>query len=137
MRHIVEFGLYIRQRGAPFTRALRIAGLRHETIDHTVEQQAVIKARARQSLDPRGMVWRLVGPQEHDDRTAGRQLDMPQIVGRCGRLDNRCCHNGARCQLGLFLGERRAGQRENSHERSQKGLQRFNSGKRGKNTTIA
>src|SRR5713101_6240497 len=52
MRLVVEFGLEL-LAGAAGAGALRTAGLRHETLDHAMEHDAVVKSLAHQFLDPR------------------------------------------------------------------------------------
>src|SRR5258705_5074923 len=52
MRLIVELGLEL-LAGAAGAGALRTAGLRHETFDHAMEHDPVVKSLAHQFLDPR------------------------------------------------------------------------------------
>src|SRR6187200_317300 len=51
MRLLVEFGLQL-LAGTAGAGALRAPGLRHETLDHAVEHDAVVEALAHQFLDP-------------------------------------------------------------------------------------
>src|SRR6202790_4544080 len=57
MRLVVEFGLEL-LAGAAGAGALRTAGLRHETVDHAMEHDAVVESLAHQLLDPRDMSGR-------------------------------------------------------------------------------
>ena len=63
MRKFAEFRFQIGQVRAASAGAGRIAGLRHEAVDHPVKDDAVIEMLARQFLDPCHMVRRQVGAQ--------------------------------------------------------------------------
>src|SRR5260370_37357700 len=56
MRLVVELGLEL-LAGTAGAGALRAAGLRHETFDHAMEHDAVVKSLAHQFLDPRDVTW--------------------------------------------------------------------------------
>ncbi len=55
MRLGVEFGLEIGLLAAAHAGAGRVAALRHKARNHTVEDDALVKARARQFDDPLDM----------------------------------------------------------------------------------
>src|ERR1700730_3678061 len=65
MRLLVELGLEL-LAGTAGAGALRTAGLRHETLDHAMEHDAVVKSLAYQFLDPRNVARREIGA--HLDR---------------------------------------------------------------------
>src|SRR6202051_3978248 len=67
MRLVVEFGLEL-LAGAAGAGALRTAGLRHETVDHAMEHDAVVKPLAHQLLDPGNVAGGKVGPHLDGDR---------------------------------------------------------------------
>src|ERR1700712_1506345 len=54
MRLLVEFGLEF-LAGTARAGALRTSGLRHESVDDAMENDAVVKSLAHQFLDPRDM----------------------------------------------------------------------------------
>ena len=62
-RRVGELGFEIGKLGAARARAGRVAGLRHETVDDAVEHDAVVKALARERLQPLDMVRREIGPK--------------------------------------------------------------------------
>src|SRR3984957_9144636 len=70
MRFLAEFGLQL-LAGTAGSGALRTAGLGHETVDHAMEHDAVVKAFAHQFLDPRHVARRKVGPHFDRDRSLG------------------------------------------------------------------
>ena len=70
MRLGVELGLQL-LAGAAGAGALRAAGLRHEAVDHAMEDDAVVKALAHQFLDARDMAGREVGTHLDDDVALG------------------------------------------------------------------
>src|SRR3546814_2711946 len=59
----------------------RIAGLRHETVDHAVELDPVVKARARELLDALDTVRRYVGIELDDHAPARRKVEVEHIFG--------------------------------------------------------
>ena len=92
-----ELGLQIGQIGAARSGAGRIAGLGHETVDDTVEFDAVIEALGGQRLDALDVFRREVRQQLHH-YLASLEFDDECIVGR------RNWSGGSR---GLGHGERR------------------------------
>ena len=62
----------------------RIAGLRHEAVDHAMEHDAVVEPVARQLLDALDMVGREIGPQLDDD-AAAVEIEMELIFARVVR----------------------------------------------------
>src|ERR1700730_5102432 len=67
MRLLAEFGLQL-LAGTAGAGALRTAGLRHETVDHAMEHDAVVKPLAHQLLDPGNVAGGKVGPHLDGDR---------------------------------------------------------------------
>ena len=65
-----------RAAGAVAVRA--VAGLRHETVDDAIERHVVVKAFARQLLQPLGVARRDVGAQFYDD-LAGRSFEDQRV----------------------------------------------------------
>ena len=57
----------------------RIAGLRHEAVDHAVELHAVVEVALDQRLDLRDVLRRDVGPHL-DDRAAINRVEIEQLV---------------------------------------------------------
>ena len=72
MRLGVEFGLQVRIFRAAGSGAFRAAGLRHEALDHAMEDDAVVETFADQLLDMRDMAGREIGAHLDDDGTLGR-----------------------------------------------------------------
>src|SRR5579871_2047269 len=70
MRLLVELGLELLAASAG-AGALRAAGLRHEPLDHAMEDDAVIKSITYQLLDPRHMVRREIRSHLDGDRSLG------------------------------------------------------------------
>src|SRR6266404_2948041 len=79
MRLLVEFGLQF-LAGAAGAGALRTPRLRHETFDHAVEHDAVVKSLAHQFLDPRDVAGRKIGPHFDGDRSL-RGFEDQSIFG--------------------------------------------------------
>ena len=79
-RHLAELGLEVRQIRAAGAGAGRVAALRHEARDDTVERRAVVEALAGQFLDPRDVVGREVGTQL-DHHPAGRDVHVEGVLG--------------------------------------------------------
>ena len=77
-----ELGLELVARAAGAV-ALRVAGLRHEAVDHAMEDDAVIKALAHQRLDLRHRGRRQIGPH-FDDDAAGRHVHVEGVFQICG-----------------------------------------------------
>ena len=63
VRLLAEFGLEIRLLGAAHAGAGGIAALRHEAGDDAMEDDAVVKALARQLLDPLDVTGGEIGAQ--------------------------------------------------------------------------
>src|SRR3546814_8302080 len=59
----IEFRLQIGKIRTALPRARRIAGLGHEAFDHAMEDDAIVKAAPRQSLDPLDVVGGKIGTQ--------------------------------------------------------------------------
>src|SRR4029453_7338496 len=70
MRLLGEFGFQL-LAGTAGAGTLRATGLRHETLDHAVEHDAVVKAFAHQFLDPGDMARRQVGAHLDGDGALG------------------------------------------------------------------
>ena len=62
--------------------AARVAGLRHEAVDHPMEDDPVIKALAHQRLDLRAGGRRQIGPHVDDD-AARRHVEVNRIFQIC------------------------------------------------------
>ncbi|MCY1177694.1 hypothetical protein D9M73_180110 [compost metagenome] len=103
MRQPVELGGHVGQRRSTRAVALRVAGLRHEAFDHAVEQQPIIEMLARQRLDPLDHFRRGVGTQPDDDATAGRQVEIQQILGVRRRGNRRTPDRGNDGALWIHL----------------------------------
>jgi hypothetical protein len=71
VRRSVELGLEVRKPGPAHPGAGRIAGLRHESGDHPVEQHAVVKALLGEVCDPLHMFRSKVRAELDDDVAAG------------------------------------------------------------------
>src|SRR3546814_3523120 len=78
VRGRVEFGLEVGKLRPALPRRGRIAGLRHETVDHAVELDPVVKVRARELLDALDMVRRYVGIELADHAPARRTRSEEQ-----------------------------------------------------------
>src|SRR6266536_2830787 len=85
MRLLVELGLQL-LAGTAGAGAVRTSGLRHEAVDHAMENDAVVKSFAHQLLDPRDMVWREVGPHLDGDGALGGFKDQSIFGGSNARL---------------------------------------------------
>jgi hypothetical protein len=70
MRFLVELSLEFLARAAG-TGALRASGLRHETLDHAMEHDAIVKPLAHQFLDTSDMARRQIGAHFDGDGTLG------------------------------------------------------------------
>src|SRR6476646_1052173 len=66
----VEFGLELRTRPAGAS-ALRASRLRHETVNHAVEHNAIVEPVLDELLDARDVTRRKIGPHLNDDVTFG------------------------------------------------------------------
>src|SRR4029079_8644255 len=77
---IRQLGRKIGQFRAACARACRIAGLRHEAVDHAVPFNAVVETLARKRLDARDVLRRQVGSELNDD-LATLQID-DELVAR-------------------------------------------------------
>ena len=75
MRLLVELGLQL-LAGTAGAGALRAAGLRHETFDHAMEHDAVVKSFAHQFLDPGDVARRQIGPHLDGDGALGGFKDQ-------------------------------------------------------------
>src|SRR3546814_4748759 len=95
MWQIVELGLEIRQRGTALARALGVARLRHETVDHPVKQQPVVKALAGKRLYPLDMGGRLVGREGNQAPPAGGKFQVRNFSGLGGRGADGACAGGS------------------------------------------
>ncbi len=58
----------------------RIAPLRHETGDHSVEDDSVVETLVGQSRDSLDVTWREVRPKPDDDVPAGRKGKGQPVV---------------------------------------------------------
>src|SRR3546814_6307708 len=72
----IEFRLQIGKIRTALPRARRIAGLGHEAFDHAMEDDAIVKAAPRQSLDPLDVVGRKIGTQRSEEHTSELQSLM-------------------------------------------------------------
>src|SRR5262249_45784128 len=70
-----EFRLELLARSAG-TGAVRTSGLRHEALDHAMEDDSVIKSRTHQFLDARDMARRQVGPHPDGNGALARLEDQ-------------------------------------------------------------
>ena len=77
MRFLVELRVQL-FAAAAHARARRIARLRHEAIDDTMEHNAVIEPLTRQFLDPRDMVRRRFR-QQFDDNATIFQIQIQRV----------------------------------------------------------
>ena len=62
-----EFGGNVRQIGLAHASPGRIAGLRHEAVDHAVEDDAVVELALHKRLDLLDVLGREIGAQLDDD----------------------------------------------------------------------
>src|SRR6266478_7792643 len=81
MLFVRELGLQ-RVTGAAGAVALRVAGLRHEPVDHAMEYYPVIKPLAHQPLDLGAGGRRQIGPQLDDDAPCGN-VQVNRILQIC------------------------------------------------------
>src|SRR6476620_3138539 len=75
MRFLVELGLQF-LAGTAGAGALRAAGLGHETFDHAMEHDAVVKTVPHQLLDASDMARRQIGAHLDGDGTLGGFKDQ-------------------------------------------------------------
>ena len=80
MRFAAEFLRKVGKLTAAHAGPRRIAALRHEAGDHTVENDIVVKAFARKLGDTLDMLRRQIGTQADDD-IAGRQRKGEGLFG--------------------------------------------------------
>ena len=87
MRQFVKLGLQIGKLRPTLARARGIAGLRHEALNHAVEDNAIVKALTGQRLDPLNMGGRNGGEHLNSNAAARRQIEHQHIfkVRRNGR----------------------------------------------------
>ena len=67
--------------------ALWIAGLRHEAVDHAMEDDAVVLALARQLLDLGDVLGGEIGSHLDDDAAIVLEIDVERIFLVCGGGD--------------------------------------------------
>ena len=103
-RHAGEFGRQVRIfRTASAVEVLAVAGLRHESLDHTMERHVVVIALARQQLDALGMLGGEVVPQlDHDAALGGvdhNRIRLVEIGGQwLGDRGNCANQRGDECE---------------------------------------
>jgi hypothetical protein len=98
-----ELGRKIGFFRAPHARAGRIAGLRHETIDHPMEDDPVIEALTRELLDLGHMLGRKVGAQADCHVASLARLQHDRVLGiellRGDRHDQKAKQRGEQKSL--------------------------------------
>ena len=80
MRHRVELFLQIRKLRAALAGAGRIAGLRHEAVDHAVEDHAVVEAFASKGFHSLDMVGCPTRHQTDRDTLTIRQVEQQDVL---------------------------------------------------------
>ena len=80
MRLAAELGGEIGLVGAAHAAAGRIAALRHEAVDHPVEDDVVVKALLGQLRDARDMAGGEIGAQPDDDVAAAVESEDETVL---------------------------------------------------------